>query len=353
MTEQSPLTKKYTHAPFSILDTRQGEWQRRRREWLSLGIKSEIGRDAVSFTNQRDLNKIMGRPTEEEHAEKERKALGAYAAYQGAVLDRAGGGITGTSVFDPVLCELMYSWFSASGGAVLDPFAGGSVRGIVAGILGRIYTGIDLSGKQVDANRIQASEIQSRYYPEMALPVWACGDSLQLNEYLPADYRADFIFSCPPYLNLEQYSDNPKDLSTMDDAGFYLTYYEIIAKAIKRLKNDRFACFVISEVRSKNGVGEFRKLLNNTVYAFEDAGAKFYNEAILVNSCGTLPVRIAKQFEGARKLGRHHQNIYIFIKGDPKKAAEACGKVSIPNQTQQSLDFGGDDNLNNDEEMGV
>jgi hypothetical protein len=31
-----------------------------------------------------------------------------------------------------VLCEIAYRWFSPPGGLILDPFAGGSVRGIVA-----------------------------------------------------------------------------------------------------------------------------------------------------------------------------------------------------------------------------
>lgn len=44
---------------------------------------------------------------------------------------------SGTSIFDPVLCELAYSWFCPLDGKVLDPFAGGSVRGIVAAYLGR------------------------------------------------------------------------------------------------------------------------------------------------------------------------------------------------------------------------
>ena len=39
---------------------------------------------------------------------------------------------SGTSIFDPVLCELAYRWFCPPGGTVLDPFAGGSVRGIVS-----------------------------------------------------------------------------------------------------------------------------------------------------------------------------------------------------------------------------
>jgi len=43
---------------------------------------------------------------------------------------------SGTSIFDPVLCEIAYRWFCPAGGMVLDPFAGGSVRGIVASRLG-------------------------------------------------------------------------------------------------------------------------------------------------------------------------------------------------------------------------
>lgn len=51
---------------------------------------------------------------------------------------------TGTSTFDPALCELLYLWFSKEGDAVIDPFAGGSVRGIVACELKRNYVGVDI-----------------------------------------------------------------------------------------------------------------------------------------------------------------------------------------------------------------
>ena len=66
---------------------------------------------------------------------------------------------SGTSIFDPVLCELIYRWFCPLGGAILDPFAGGSVRGIVAAKLGRNYTGIELRAEQIEANREQAARI--------------------------------------------------------------------------------------------------------------------------------------------------------------------------------------------------
>lgn len=39
------LQSRFVIPPFSVFDTKQGYWQDRKREWLSLGIKSEEGRD--------------------------------------------------------------------------------------------------------------------------------------------------------------------------------------------------------------------------------------------------------------------------------------------------------------------
>jgi len=44
------LEDDYLIPPFSILDTKQGYWQLRKRQWLSLGLKSELGRDAGCLT---------------------------------------------------------------------------------------------------------------------------------------------------------------------------------------------------------------------------------------------------------------------------------------------------------------
>jgi DNA modification methylase len=52
----------------------------------------------------------------------------------------------------------MYEWFSPKGGLVLDPFAGGSVRGIVAEEMDRKYVGIDLSETQIKANKEQSKK---------------------------------------------------------------------------------------------------------------------------------------------------------------------------------------------------
>lgn len=228
---------------------------------------------------------------------------------------------SGTSIFDPVLCELHYRWFCPPGGLILDPFAGGSVRGIVASKLGRRYVGVDLSARQIAANREQAARICA---DDPFPPVWHNGSSVDI-ETLAAGVQADMIFSCPPYADLEVYSDDPRDLSNMPYHKFREMYDAIIAACVRMLKPDRFAVFVVGDVRGKDGC--YYGFPWHTVEAFEKAGARYYNESILVTAVGSLPVRIGKQFESARKLGKTHQNILGFIKGDPKRATDAIGEV--------------------------
>ena len=38
------MRRDFIYPPFSVLNAREGWWQERKREWLALGIKSEIGR---------------------------------------------------------------------------------------------------------------------------------------------------------------------------------------------------------------------------------------------------------------------------------------------------------------------
>ena len=275
-----PVAERFTLPPFTILDARSGDWQERKRAWASLGINSEVGRTE-------NLLRMS---------------------------DTCSLGEKDTSIFDPVVCELAVRWFSPEGGQVVDPFAGGSVRGIVAGCLGRRYWGCDLRPEQIAANEAQADEIAPR-----VRPVWVCGDSMETLADAPA---ADFVFSCPPYGDLEKYSDDPRDLSAMDWHAFVAAYKRIILRAVGRMKPDTFACFVVGDFR--DGRGFYRNFVSETIDGFEQAGARLYNEAILATPVGTAAMRVTKQFESGRKLAKTHQNVLVFCKGDWKKAAARC-----------------------------
>lgn len=269
------LLDRYQVPPFSVLDTRQGYWQEARRSWLALGIRSELGR---GFNED--------------------------------------GVAPGTSIFDPVLCELAYRWWCPPGGAILDPFAGGSVRGIVAAWLDHAYTGVDLSAAQVASNREQANAIMGT----RPHPTWIVGDSRRVIPQLGQEW-VDFIFTCPPYYDLEVYSDDPADLSAMTDWPAFLgAYGDIIGHSLTALRRDRFAAIVVSEIRGRDGI--FRGLVPWTIRQFEMHGARYYNEAVLINPAATLPMRVGRQFDAGRKLGRSHQNVLVFVKGDVPRTHE-------------------------------
>lgn len=346
------LADRFVVPPFTVLDQRAGAWQERKRRWLALGIQSEVGRGGtvegqVSEKWNRDPKPGLGAVQTNldgvdaaRYGRKDtRSATGKKASLdairtlgQGlqAHRDPATGELVytettaaGVSIFDPVLTELSYRWFSPADGHVLDPFAGGSVRGIIAGALGRTYTGVELRAEQVDANKAQQTILDR--IPGAAPVEWVQGDS---REVLPTlDVAADLVFSCPPYADLEVYSDDPADLSNMPYDDFLAAYRAIIAAAIDRLRPDRFAVWVVGEVRDRRGI--YRGFVPDTIRAFTDAGAALYNEAILVTPVGSLPIRAGRQFSAGRKLGKTHQNVLVFCKGDPRVAAEACGTVEV------------------------
>ncbi len=66
------------------------------------------------------------------------------------------------------------------------------------------------------------------------------------------------------------------------------------------------------------GRGFYRSLVAETVAACQAAGAYLYNDAVLVTPAGSLPLRTARAFPAGRKLGKSHQNLLVFYKGDPR-----------------------------------
>lgn len=270
------LRDKFIEPPFSILDSKSSSWIKRKKQWKTLGIRSEIGRDSKTF--------------------------GKFTPSKGKS-DRFDD--KSISIFDPALCEVLYKWFCVDGGQILDPFAGGSVRGIVANKLGYKYTGIDIRQDQINSNREQAMHILEINNQ----PNWYCGDSDELLDDLQNEF--DFVFSCPPYANLEIYSDLEGDISNMPYNEFMQSYERIIKKACKLLKRNSFACFVVGEVRNKNG--NYYGFVPDTIKAFEKCGMNYYNEAIFLDQLGTAAMRADGNMK-TRKIVKVHQNILVFKK---------------------------------------
>ena len=287
---RSTLFEKYIVPPFSVLDTRQGYWQARKKVWKSF-IKSDEGRDT---------------------------GLLGDGLYELAQKYYSGSAMTGTSIFDPVLSEILLRWFCPAGAKVLDCFAGGSVRGIVTAMLGNEYTGVDLSAKQIAANKNNFEALKGQKDlngNELKMPTWINGDSRDIDTLV--DGQFDFLKTCPPYADLEVYSDDKRDISNMQYEQFKAAYFEIIEKSCGKLKDNAFAAIVVGDVRDKNGY--YHNFVGDTVKAFTRAGLKYYNECILINQVGTGAMRAGRQFSAARKVVKTHQNILVFVKGNERE----------------------------------
>lgn len=588
------LADRFGVPPFTVLDTRSGAWRARSRAWRQAGINSEAGRDE-RLLYQAQLAVYANWYEVRAAAHKVDPTLTAdqiEERYRDQLVPFRGGGAT--SIFDPVLAELLVSWFSPPGGHVVDPWAGGSVRGIVSAALGRNYTGIDLSDGQVAANQAQwelvkdtipnlesaqhttadpleltpvqrvldhwvkrddhfavgdsrggkvrtclhiaqqaadagahtlvtagsrhspqvnivtevalqmgmtaelhvpsgelteeleaaqaagavleqhtpgyntvivkrardaaeqdghvevpfgmdhpaaveytARQVQNlpadvtrivvpvgsgmslagiltglqqtgrddvhvlgirvgadptdrleRYAPTgwqdnctlvdaqhtyeeipdqtflghvsldphyeakclpflepgdllwivgrratapddlpvtggLPSPVWLTGDSREVLPTLDAE-QYDMVLGCPPYYDLEEYGDNPADLSNMTTAEFDAAMADTLRKVDATLRPHSFAAFVVGAVRDKRG--NLRDMKRCMIQAAESAGWALANDAVLVNAIGTVAIRAGRAFSLGRSLGRTHQDIVVFVKGDRKQAAQRCGE---------------------------
>ncbi len=215
-----------------------------------------------------------------------------------------------TSILDPVLCEVLLSWFTEDKYICLDPFAGDAVFGFICAYKGREFKGIELRKEQVIFNQtlLDTFELNGKYF---------CDTSENMDKYIENE-SCDFIFSCPPYADLEIYSDDPKDLSTMKYDEFFNVIGRILTNTYKKLKENRFACIVVGEVRHKN-TGEYLGIVPNIINIMRDAGYKYYNEIILQTPIGNLHIRAGNYINTTRKVGKMHQNVLVFYKGNLNK----------------------------------
>lgn len=277
--DKNKLIATYVIPPFSVFDTKQGYWQTRKKEWQ--GYLEATGGEG------RGENLISG-------------GMGNLGIM-------AGSNLTGTSIFDPVLCEAMYAWYSPEGGLIVDPFAGGVTRGAVASILGREYIGADVSSKQIATNRKILKDIgeEKAKYHEVS------GEKIY--DYLPR--QADLLFTCPPYYDLEVYDkENADDISNAPSYEAFLERYtQILHSSYKHIKEGGYAIITVGNIRNEQG--EMLNLVGDTIKIMTAAGYTFYNECILATAIGTAPVRASAHFSKNKKVIKTHQNVLFFAKG--------------------------------------
>lgn len=285
LSDPPPLLGDREITPLSVLQTARRDWQKRKKAWAQAGLTGDAGRDHMAIW-----------PTTNEHGQ---------IRWQRAV-----------SVFDPHLTDVHYHWYCPPGGSILDPFAGGATRGLVAAHRGYHYTGMDLSEQQVEANRDQYQVWQERRLITGSA-TWVTGTAQHVLPTLRGGF--DYVFTCPPYHNLERYTNDPQDLSTMGWDTFRETLADIVSETVRLLAPNRFATWVVGDLRGPRG--HLRRLPARVDQAHEDVDAPLINDTVIASPLGGKYGVIWRLWEPTRSATRVHSHAHTYVVGDRRSAA--------------------------------
>jgi DNA modification methylase len=212
---------------------------------------------------------------------------------------------TGThSVFPAPLMEMIIVRYAgAIGSSILDAFAGGPPRGLVSAIMGHRYVGFEIRQEQIEENEalLKRLKLTGAEYVE--------GDGRHLN----TDNYFDCAITCPPYFDLERYSDKKEDISNLNSYSEFNASMWLTANAhFARLKPGAFACIIVGLFRDKK-TGELIDFPSDTVENFRDAGFIYWQHIILSKNFASAAIRAANAWKG-HKLVPRHENLLIFRK---------------------------------------
>lgn len=273
------LVGKFIVPPFSVLDSRQGYWSKRKNYWME---------HTSSLTTTRENY----------------GATGSSTSFSRGMISSINGGV---SIFDPVLAEVLFSWFCPSGGSILDPFAGSHSKAYVASKLGYEYVGIEFREDQVQSNIDATKNLKNVAFIH--------GDARNMAELLAPRDSFNFCCTSPPYYNLEVYSKD--DASAFESYPEFLEFYRAVWKQLfHQMAHNSFVALQVGEIR--NNGNEYHGFVPDTVNALTDAGFKYYNDIVLLTPNGTAAMRVAQNMK-TRKIVKTHQNILVFYKGNLKE----------------------------------
>lgn len=219
------------------------------------------------------------------------------------------------SVFNPELAAALVAAYTCAGEWVIDPFAGGGTRAIIAATAGRRYFGVDIRGDEVE--RVNARLAALGFLDESDVFV-VQGDAAMFDWHGPAGIpdgvKADALITCPPYWNLEVYSEDPRDLST---ARSYSAFLAGLARVVKRarhaVRDGGFIVWVVGEFRDPK-TNEILPFPADVVRLHQQAGCWWYDH-VIYSPNNQQATRRAGTFDRTRKVVRVHEDVLVFRVG--------------------------------------
>ena len=303
--EQSSLYDKYVLLPLSSMLLQNPHAVARRKYWEEQGLVAGEGRNTD--------------------------------VYEGLPADASTNVKHKSSSFNPVLCEVVYKWFAPENAFVIDPFAGGITSAAVASRLGLKFVGFDIRKEQIDSNYASFSRFEQG---NDIKPLWICGDSKKaVPEFLAkTEEKPNFFFTCPPYWNLEKYSELEGDISNIKSyEDFLREYKEILKVSLSSLQEGDYAAIVVGDIRDEF-TGYMLNFDSTTIEYFKEFGFELANRIFVANHAGSATLR-ADKYMRYKKVVKTHQDLLVFQKPYSLKTITELRKTMSDEEIAEKLNM--------------
>ena len=215
------------------------------------------------------------------------------------------------SMFPRDILEQLLDFYTERGDVFYDPFAGHNSRMEVSFRKGRNYIGWDCSKEFMKFNR-KVREHLLKDNPENLTIKLVEGDSRKIDE---PDNSVDFIFSSPPYWNLEWYGDEPEQLGNLSYEDFMVGMTEVYAHCFRILKPGKFCIMNVNDFRKG---GKYYSYHVDTVNALKSVGFEQFDHIIL-HYPNAMRKSFPNQIWEEKLMPKGHEHLLVFLKPDPTK----------------------------------
>ncbi len=161
--------------------------------------------------------------------------------------------------FIPQLPNQLIRRYTKENELVLEPFMGSGTTLFECEKLNRKYIGFDINPKILDY--VQSSMSDNLFAQNYSLHYCNSSDTDEVEESIKQARRkleannVQFVLMHPPYMDIVKFTENPNDLSQIDNINDFVKKFKIVCEnSLKYLEKDRYFALVIGDVYKKGEV---------------------------------------------------------------------------------------------------
>lgn len=274
----------------------------------------------VTYSENKHLSQISKQITKEERKRKYRQLKVNGVGIKNLFPSASGGGVrgkdAGLSRFPVYVSRRLLLFYSEEGDVVFDPCMGHifESRLYTTFRLKRKYIGYDICRKYYEENLILIEHLlgekgQQELFSDLGYkPEIYCESSEKVHLL---DESIDFIFTSPPYWDLEFYDDNPKQYGYKKTYGEFLNgMTKMIGECFRILKYNKYCVLNVNDFRKG---GEFYDYHCDITQIGKRVGFKLH-DIIIIRYPGNMQQAFASQIENRKMTAKSHEYLITFKK---------------------------------------